>query len=92
MTKPRYFTSSDRNQRLALRDRTEKAGRPLGKEGRRKLIASLDQFKVRGVVLSKDAAQTNGLSAALTKAGFHRVEPGEKLDIWIRERNSLEKP
>lgn len=92
MTKPRYFTSSDRKQRLALRERTERAGVPLNKEGRSKLLASLDQFKIRGVVLSKDAALTNGMSAALTKAGFHRIEPPAQLDIWIREPNLLERP
>jgi len=85
MTKPRYFTSRDTNQRYALRRRTEDKGPPLTAEGRKKFRASLDQFKIRGVVLKRAAATTPGMSTVLGDAGFHRIEQGDKFDIWIRK-------
>jgi hypothetical protein len=86
MTKPRYFTSRDNaKQRYALRQRTEDKGPALTKNGRKKFRESLDELKIRGVVLTREAAKTPGVISTLGDAGFDRIEQGPKLEIWIRK-------
>jgi len=85
MTKVRFFTSADREQRDALRKRVERKGKKLNREGRAKLRERLNEYQLLGVVTAAEAEKTKGLVRTLKAAGFERVKRIGKYAIWTRD-------
>lgn len=90
MTKARFFSPGDpeRGRRSEMRRRVERKGKPLDGDRRWWLRKRLDDYRVRAVVLTFEAAQTRGMRRALDQAGFRRIEHSGPYLIWIRDHDT----